>query len=196
MLKAVTPSPRITNIQRRPRYVAAAPSMYDLNVYPAPVLLPRLMYPPPVISDSPLVYQPRRAVPTAKVYPPPFVFLPPPVRRAWIFYDYISRSKILLLKKRKKKKKKNYNNQIATKSFLRKEDFLFVILRRIKHLQLNSILLWGRYPLLLSVLFSGSGLEKFGCNYFWTAIISLLTSREDIHIIILPVIYPILITCA
>ena len=82
VLKAVTPSPRITYIQRRPRFVAAAPSMYDLNVYPAPVLLPRLVYPPPVMSDSPLVYQPRRAVPTAKVYPPPFVFLTPPVRRA------------------------------------------------------------------------------------------------------------------
>lgn len=82
VLKAVTPSPRVTYIERRPRYVAAAPSMYDLKVYPAPVLLPRLVYPPPVVSDSPLVYQPRRPVPTAKVYPPPFVFLPPPIRRA------------------------------------------------------------------------------------------------------------------
>lgn len=82
VLKAVTPSPRVTYIERKPRFVAAAPYMYDLDVYPAPILLPRLVYPPPVMSDSPLVYQPRRAVPTARVYPPPFVFLPPAVRRA------------------------------------------------------------------------------------------------------------------
>lgn len=82
VLKAVTPSPRVTYIERRPRYVAAALSMYDLDVYPAPVLLPRLVYPPPVLSDSRIVYQPPRAIQTAKVYLPPIVFLPPPVRRA------------------------------------------------------------------------------------------------------------------
>lgn len=82
VLKAVTPSPRVTYIERRPRYVAAAPSTNDLKVYPAPVLLPRLVYPLPVLDDSPIVSQPRRPVPTAKVYPPPFVFLPPLIRRA------------------------------------------------------------------------------------------------------------------
>ena len=94
VLKAVTPSPRVTYIERRPRNVAAAPSFYDLKVYPTPVLLPRPVYPPPVLSDSPIVYQPRRPVPTAKVaaepsyddlkvYPAPVLLprlvYPPPV---------------------------------------------------------------------------------------------------------------------
>lgn len=87
--KAVTPSPRATNIERRPRFAVAAPCMYDLDVYPAPILLPRLVYPPPVVSYSPPVYQPRRVVPTARVYPPPFVFLPPTIRRAWITYPLL-----------------------------------------------------------------------------------------------------------
>lgn len=77
VLNAVTPSPRVTPVERKPRYIAASTCMYDLDVYPAPVLLPRLVYPPPVVSDSTQVCQPRRAIPTTRVYPPPIVFLPP-----------------------------------------------------------------------------------------------------------------------
>lgn len=133
--KAVTPSPRVTNIERRPRFAVAAPCMYDLDVYPAPVLLPRLVYPPPVVSNSPPVYQPRRVVPTARVYPPPFVFLPPTIRRAWITYPLL-----IHIRKNNQKNKKSWMPRLLQKISPRKEDFLFLVLREDLQFEIEPII--------------------------------------------------------
>lgn len=45
------------------------------------------------------------------------------------------------------------------------------------------------------MLASVSGFEKYACNSFRKTIVALLTSREDIHVIIVPVRYPIRLTC-